>query len=192
MATVLHPRGVILSRCATALLVVIASAACAAQTSGQPPAAGAQTATPTAAVAAAPSRPSVTAAPGRCTDPKMSTSAVIERYFDLSTRNDPQAVADCFAKEWRERNATGVNVNAFADAATRWSSAGPASDLVIRFLDAVNGCDRYAVSAKMASGLPIGQGGSEFIAIGADAGTPRIFEVTTALVNTTSATTACR
>ena len=30
----------------------------------------------------------------------------------------------------------------FAESAARWSQAGPASGLVITFLDTVNGCDR--------------------------------------------------
>lgn len=122
----------------------------------------------------------------------MTTQAVIERYFALSTSDDVQAVIDCFAKEWRGKNATGVNVNTFTDAAARWSHAGPATDLGITFLDAVNGCDRYSVGAKMASGFPIGQSGSEFITIGPESGTPRIFEVGTGLVNTQIATTTCR
>lgn len=120
------------------------------------------------------------------------TRQVIERYFALSTSNNAQAVADCFAKVWRERNATGVNVNTFTDAAALWSHAGPATGLLITFLDAVNGCDRYGVAAKMTSGFPIGQGGSEFITIGPEGGAPRIFEVTTGLVNTQAATTACK
>lgn len=62
--------------------------------------------------------PSATAAPGRCTDPQMTTQAVIERDFELSTGNDPQAVADR-AKVWRDKTAT------FADGAAPLSNAPP-------------------------------------------------------------------
>lgn len=148
-------------------------------------------AAPTVARAASPMRSSAAAAPS-CTNPEMTTRAVIERYFDLSTSNSVQAVIDCFAVSWREKNATGPNGNTFTDAAARWSHAGPASDLVITLQDGTNGCDRYFVAAKMADGFPIGQGGSAFITIGPAGGTPRIFEIGTALANAQLATTTCR
>lgn len=147
-------------------------------------------AAPTVARAASPMRSSAAAA--SCTNPEMTTRAVIERYFDLSTSNSVQAVIDCFAVSWREKNATGPNGNTFTDAAARWSHAGPASDLVITLQDGTNGCDRYFVAAKMADGFPIGQGGSAFITIGPAGGTPRIFEIGTALANAQLATTTCR
>jgi hypothetical protein len=181
------------------VLLLASCAAPATSSPGSPTATLATVAAPTStsAATASTSTPATTAtapafAASQCTSATASTRQVIERYFSLSTSNSAQAVTDCFAKAWREKNATGVNVNAFADASALWSRAGPPTDLVITFLDAVNGCDRYFVAAKMASGFPIGQGGSEFITIGPESGTPRIFEVTTGLVNAQSATTTCK
>jgi len=132
---------------------------------------------------------------GMCTVPGMTTRAVIERYFELSTSGDAQAVSDCFAKEWRERNATGVNVNAFADGAALWSHAGPATAVTVTFVNAVNGCDRFSVSAQMPpdSFWMKGQtGGKAFFTVGPEGGTPRIFEIGTGLVNAQLATTTCK
>ena len=132
--------------------------------------------------------PTATAAPGRCTNPQMSTQAVIVRYFELSTSRDIAAVSDCFAPSWRAQFARNPT---WDQAAAMWGSAGPASSLQIAYSDTVRGCDRYRVAAVMATGYLIGQSGSEFITIGPEGGTPRIFEITTALVNPQIATTTC-
>jgi len=147
-------------------------------------------ATATATPAATPSpRPSVTAAPGLCSNPQMTTRAVVERYFELSTSKDARAVSDCFAASWRARF---VRNPSWDEVATQWASAGPATNLRITYGDTVKGCDRYEVAAQMATGHPIGQSGSEFLTVGPEGGTPRIFEMGTALVNPQLATTTCR
>ncbi|HVR88468.1 MAG TPA: hypothetical protein VHG53_02855 [Candidatus Limnocylindria bacterium] len=118
----------------------------------------------------------------------MTTQAVIERYFELSTSKDARAVSDCFAASWRARF---VRNPSWDELATQWASAGPAVSLRITYGDTVNGCDRYGVAARMATGS-IGQSGSEFVTIGPEGGTPRIFETGTAVVNAQIATTTCR
>jgi hypothetical protein len=133
---------------------------------------------------------SATAAPGLCSNPRMTPEAVIERYFELSTSKDPRAVSDCFAKPYREhfvRNPTWDEVT------TMWASAGPAAGLVITYLDRVNGCDRFRVTAQMATyGTNNAFSVAPFFTVGPEGGTPRIFETGTALVNTQSATTTCK
>lgn len=152
----------------------------------------APTATPTASAPATTAAPSPLFAASECTNATATTRQVIERYFALSTSNNAQAVIDCFAKVWRDKN----NVNpTIAESATRWSQAGPASGLVITFIDAVNGCDRFGVSAQMATYGPAHGNAftvTPFFTVGPEAGTPRIFEMGTALVNTQAATTTCK
>lgn len=138
--------------------------------------------------------PSPSFAVSECTSPTATTRQVIERYFALSTSNSAQAVTDCFAKVWREKSATGVNVNAFADGAALWSHSGPATNLVITFGDAVNGCDRFRVSAQMPadSFWMKGQtGGQGSFSVGAESGRMRIYEISTALANSSSTTLRC-
>jgi len=144
---------------------------------------------PTLATSPTLTRPAVTAAPGLCSNPQMTTQAVIERYFELSTSKDAQAVGDCFAKSWR---ASFSGSPTWDDVARAWASAGPATGLRISYGGAANGCDRYGVAALMSSGHPIGQSGSEFITVGSEGGTPRIFEIGTAVVSAQFATTTCR
>lgn len=126
----------------------------------------------------------------------MTTQAVIERYFALSTSNNAQAVTDCFAQVWRERNATGVNVNTFANFAAAWSKAGPVTNVTITFIDTVNGCDRFGVGAQLANPFPNPSAFvyqvPPFFTVGPEAGVPRIFETGTGLVNTQSVTTTCK
>lgn len=119
----------------------------------------------------------------------MTTEAVVQRYFALSTSKDPRAVSDCFAASWRARF---VSNPSWDEVAAQWASAGPATSVEITTADRVNGCDRYRVVAKMATGHPIGQSGSEFITVGSEGGIPRIFEIGTALVSAQNATTTCK
>lgn len=142
------------------------------------------------APATAPTRSSATAATGQCTNPQMPAQAVIERYFQLSTSKNAQAVIDCSAKVWRDKH----NANpTFAESAASWPKAGPASGVVITFIDAVNGCDRFSVSAQMATyGTNNAFSVPPFFTVGPEGGTPRIFETGTALVNTQIATTTCK
>lgn len=111
----------------------------------------------------------------------MTTQAVIERYFELSTSEDPRAVSDCFAAPYREhlvRNPT------WDEVATMWASAGPAAGLVITYLDTVNGCDRLRVTAQMATyGTNNAFSVAPFFTVGPASGTPRIFELGTALAS---------
>ena len=135
--------------------------------------------------APSPASPSATAAPGLCSNPRMTTQAVIERYFELSTSKDPRAVSDCFAAPYREhfvRNPT------WDEVITMWASAGPASGIqIMRVGDVVRGCDRYSVAVKMPN-----QSVAPFFTVGLESGTPRIFELGTALVNDQAATTTCK
>ena len=98
-------------------------------------------------------------------------------------------MSDCFAASYRAHFVSNPSWDAVA---TAWASAGPATGLRITYGDTVNGCDRYGVAAQMATGYPIGQSGSEFLTIGPEGGSPRIFEGGTALVNAQLATTTCR
>ncbi len=128
-------------------------------------------------------------AASECTNSTATTRQVIERYFALSTSNNVQAVSDCFAKAWRDRNGTG-----FADSVALWSHSGPATNLVITFGDAVNGCDRFNVSAEMQpdSFWMRGQsGGSAFFSVGAEAGRMRIYETSSALTNPSNTVLRC-
>lgn len=84
-----------------------------------------------------------------CTDPRMTTQAVIERSFELSTSKDSRAVSDCFAASYR---AHFVSNPSWDTVATQWASAGPTTGLRITYGDTVNGCDRYGVAAQMATG----------------------------------------
>lgn len=145
------------------------------------------TAAPTASVAATAAAASPAFASSECTKATATTRQVIERYFALSTSNNALAVIDCFAKVWRDTHPT------FADSAAFWSHAGPATDVVITFLDTVNGCDRFGVKAQMATfGTNNAFSVAPFITIGPEAGVPRIFETGTGLVNAQSETITCK
>jgi hypothetical protein len=136
---------------------------------------------------AAPSaaRPSATAASGLCSNPGMTTQAVIERYFELSTSKDPRAVSDCFAAPYREHFVMNPTWN---EVTTMWASAGPATGLQIRRMgENGRGCDLFEVTVQMPN-----QRVAPFLTVGPEGGTPRIFEMGTALVNNQIATTTCK
>ena len=114
----------------------------------------------------------------------MTTQAVIERYFELSTSKDPRAVTDCFASVYRDRFARNPT---WDEVAAMWASTGPASGLQISRIDVVRGCDRFSVSVTMPN-----QRVAPFFTVGPESGTPRIFETGTALVNEQTATTTCK
>lgn len=164
------------------LLVTLLAASCAAPAAVTP---SAPPTTPTIAVAATSSAAVATTifAATECTTATATTRQVIERYFALSTSNSTQAVTDCFAKVWRDKN----NANpTFADSAALWSHSGPATNVVVTPVDVVNGCDRFRVVAQMPldSFWMKGQtGGQGFFSVGPEAGRMRIYEIATALTN---------
>ena len=128
-------------------------------------------------------------AAAECTTATATTRQVIERYFALSTSNNAQPVIDCFAKVWRDKNDTNPT---FAESASRWSQTGPASGLVITLIDTVKGCDRFRVTAQMATyGTNNAFSVPPFFTVGPEAGRVRIFETSTGLVNQQAATTTC-
>jgi len=131
-----------------------------------------------------------------CTNATATTRQVIERYLTLSTSNNAQAVIDCFAKVWREKNATGFNVNNFTDFAAAWSKAGAVTKVTITFIDTVNGCDRFGVGAQLADPFPNPSAFvyqvPPFFTVGPETGRMRIFETGTGLVNAQVATTTCK
>lgn len=114
---------------------------------------GAPTATPAVAAAVITSAPTtatlvpVVAPPvfaaSECKSATATTRQVIERYFALSTSNNPQAVTDCFAQSWRDKSPQ------YAAGSELWSHSGPANRLVVTAVDTVNGCDRFRVTAQM-------------------------------------------
>lgn len=162
-------------------------AACATAVAPAPPS---TSAAPRATASVAIATPAVNAAPGRCTNPQMTTQAVILRYFELSTSKDPGAVSDCFAASWRARFARNPS---WDEAAIQWASAGPATGVQITSADTVNGCDRYGVAAQMATyGTNNAFSVPPFFTVGSEGGTPRIYETTTALVSAANATTICK
>jgi hypothetical protein len=169
-----------------AALLAASCAAPAAVTPSAPP-------TPTIAAAASSSAPVATPifAANECTTATATTRQVIERYFALSTSNSAQAVTDCFAKVWRDKN----NANpTFAESASLWSHSGPATNVVVTPVDVVNGCDRFRVAAQMPpdSFWMKGQtGGQGFFSVGPEAGRMRIYETSTALTNASGTALRC-
>ena len=135
-------------------------------------------------------------AASECTSATATTRQVIERYFALSTSNNPQAVTDCFAKAWRDKN------QQYAAGTELWSHSGPANSLVVTPVDTVNGCDRFSVTAQMPNNR-FWTGGQMFFSVGFEAvgqtqpyGTPplgrmRIYETGTALLNASNTTLRC-
>lgn len=140
------------------------------------------TATPSALATVASPSPAVIAA-SDCTSTTASTRQVVERLFALSTSNDTRAVTDCFAQSYRDKNAD------FSAAAADWSHRGPATDLVITFVDVVNGCDRFKVTAKMPNHP--GWNGQQAYAVGAEAGRARIYDSGTAMAIPSLTTAHC-
>lgn len=174
----MRPRAMIL-----AAVLVASCAAPAPAVSSQPPA---TVAAPAATVPATSSAvPTAGFAAAECTTATTTTRQVIERYLSLSTSNNVQAVTDCFARSWRDKTAT------FADGAVQWSRSGPATNVVITFMDAVNGCDRFSVSAQMPSAPNSAFRVPPFFSVGAEAGRARIHETSTALTNASSTTLRC-
>ena len=173
-------------------VLLLASCAAPATVSSPPP-------SPTAPVATAAATTSASAAiatqvvfaASECTNATATTRQVIERYFALSTSNSAQAVTDCFAKLWRDKN----NANpTFAESAALWSHSGPATNVVATPVDVVNGCDRFRVTAQMPpdsswmKGQTAGQG---FFSVGPEAGRMRIYEIATALTNASATALRC-
>jgi hypothetical protein len=173
-------------------VLLLASCAAPAAVSSSPPSPTATVAT----AAATTSAPAATAsqvvfAPSECTNATATTRQVVERYFALSTSNSAQAVTDCFAKVWRDKN----NANpTFAESAALWSHSGPATNVVVTPVDVVNGCDRFRVTAQMppeSSWMKGQTGGQGFFSVGPEAGRMRIYEIGTALVNASATTLRC-
>jgi hypothetical protein len=161
-----------------------ASASPAASPSNSPSPSASPALAPTQA-APSPASPSATAAPGLCSNLRMTTQAVIERYFELSTSKDPRAVSDCFAAPYREHF---VKNPTWDEVTTMWASAGPAAGLQIRRMgDNGRGCDLFEVTVQMPN-----QRVAPFFSVGPEGGTPRIFEMGSALVNNQIASTTCK
>jgi hypothetical protein len=135
-------------------------------------------------------------AASECTSATATTRQVIERYFGLSTSNNPQAVTDCFAQSWRDKN------QQYAAGTELWSHSGPANSLVVTPVDTVNGCDRFSVTAQMPNNR-FWTGGQMFFSVGFEAvnstqpygaaqpGRMRIYESGTALLNASNTTLRC-
>lgn len=172
--------------------LLLASCAAPAAVSSPPPSPTA----PVAITAATRSAPTATAtqvdfAASECTNAAATTRQVVERYFALSTSSSAQAVTDCFAKVWRDKN----NANpTFAESAALWSHSGPATNVVVTPVDVVNGCDRFRVTTQMPpdSFWMKGQtGGQGFFSVGAEGGRMRIYDASTALTNASSTALRC-
>ena len=105
----------------------------------------------------------------------MTTRAVIEKFFALSTQADPPATADCLAPSWRSQFD--------AQALKLWSEAGPATNLVIDQIDQVAGRDRFRVTVSLSNGTTVGwqPRDTRFFSVVIDQGSPRIIEIATAL-----------
>lgn len=143
------------------------------------PSPGARASTPAATFAAA--------SGGTCTSPTATPRQVLVRLFALSTSGDPKAASDCYAATYRRSSS-------FDQAMAMWVQDGPATNVVIRFLDTVRGCDRFHATAQMSatSFWMRGQGGgAQFFTVGPDLGGARIYETGTALVAPEYATTEC-
>lgn len=83
---------------------------------------------------------------------------------------------------WRDKNSQ------FSDGAALWARSGPATNVAITFVDAVNGCDRFGVNAQLSnSALRV----PPFFSLGTEAGRMRIYETSTALTNSGSTTLRC-
>lgn len=181
------------------ILSALLAASCAAPTTvtsspTAPPTVAAATAAATASAPVTTVAPSPVFAASECTSATATTRQVIERYFALSTSHNAQAVTDCFAKVWRDKAGTSLPGNSFADSAALWSRSGPATNVVITFGDAVNGCDRFRVTAQMpadAFWMKGQTGGQGFFSVGAEAGRMRIYEIGTAQLNASNTTLRC-
>jgi len=185
------------------ILPALLLASCVGSTAASP------TRTPTVAPATAATTPTPTATPpptttpsplatvaspppgiaaSDCTSTTATTRQVVERLFALSTSNDARAVSDCYAQSYRDKNAN------FAESAAMWSRDGPATNLVITFIDTVNGCDRFRVTAQMpsTSWWMKGQtGGQGFFSVGPESGRPRIHDGGTAIAIASLTTVRC-
>ena len=110
-----------------------------------------------------------------CTDAQATTRQLLDRYFSLTTSRDAAAVLDCFAKVYREQGDMEFSAN-------RWASSGPLASLSIRYLDTVNGCDRFGTQYQFVTpdpGWP--KGFSIFYSVGPESGVVRIFDGGTGL-----------
>jgi hypothetical protein len=141
-----------------------------------PPASPTATATPYQTVSAATTAAAVrTPRVGACSDARATTRQVLDRYFSFTTSGDVAAVLDCFAKVYREQRDMEFSAN-------RWVRAGPLASLSIRYLDTVNGCDRFAAQYQFVTPDPGWPNGfSIFYSVGPESGVARIFDSGTGL-----------
>jgi hypothetical protein len=111
---------------------------------------------------------------------------LIERLFALSVSHDAPAVLDCYAESKRLEAG-------FDDFATRWSTAGPASGVAVRFVDRVKGCDRFGTDVELAHGDAVGYFGkqSTFFSIGLEQHVLRIYDAGTALASAEVTRVSC-
>ena len=111
---------------------------------------------------------------------------MLDRYFSLTTSGDISAALDCFAKVYREKGDIEFS-------ASRWVNAGTLSSLELRYLDTVNGCDRYGAQFQFATPDPLFPNGfSIFYSVGPESGTARIFDGGTGLAAPEYTTVFCR
>lgn len=140
---------------------------------------------PAASASPAPtSRPTVAIVlAGKCSEQR-TTNDVVRRYFELSTSDDPAAVADCFVARWRGQPN-------FEDGARLWSRAGPVLRLEIKLIDRVRGCDRFDVQGELANRQSLGQSDQLFFVVGPDGNGLRIHETATGLASAERSQTTC-
>ncbi len=123
---------------------------------------------------------------GGCTSAQATSRQLLDRYFALTTSGDTGAVLDCFARVYRDKGDMEFSAN-------RWANAGPLSRLSVRYLDRVNGCDRFATQYQFVTPDPGWPGGfSIFLTVGLEAGVMRIFDGGTALAAPEYTLVACR
>lgn len=105
----------------------------------------------------------------------MSSRAILERFFVLTDSADVSALADCLGSELQGQFGW--------QALELWAEAGPAADLVIEFLDRVDGRDRFRVTASLADGGRVNWRARDtrYFIVGADGGSLRIVGIATAL-----------
>jgi hypothetical protein len=174
---------------ALALVLAIACGPAAAVPTSAPSATASLTPTQTVAVHGTPAPTTgATHVPrvGGCTSPQFTTRQMLDRYFSLTTSGDVPAALDCFAKIYRDKGDIEFS-------ASRWVSAGALSSLKISYVDAVNGCDRYATQFQFANPDPLFPDGfGIFYTVGPESGVMRIFDGGTGLARADLVTTVCR
>ncbi len=111
---------------------------------------------------------------------------MLDRYFSLTTSGDSAAVMDCFAKPYRD-------LGDIEASARMWASSGPLTRVVVKYVDTVNGCDRYATEFDFAIPDPyFPNPWTIFYTVGPENGVARIFDGGTGLAAPELVRTVCR